>query len=249
MRNLLIIILFFLPLSLAAKPHQVAIVIDDIGWRYTDKQALTLPGNITYSVLPQTPYGQKLARLAFQQNHDVILHIPMESTKGKRLGPGALTSEMTQADIHESLATSFKEIPFAKGINNHMGSHLTTLAKPMTWTMKYLKDNQLLFLDSVTSSKTLAKKVAQQMGVPVMTRHVFLDNHLDAEYITGQFRQLIAKAKRQNIAIAIAHPHPETVAALNKLIPTLAANDIELVPLSTLYQNYLVGEKPGLNAD
>ncbi|WP_328824449.1 divergent polysaccharide deacetylase family protein [Thalassotalea algicola] len=235
MIRLYIFLFIVFSFSASAKPAQVAIVIDDIGYRATDKQVLTIPGNITYSVLPQTPYGKRIAEVANNRAHDVILHIPMESTHGKKLGPGALTSDMDENTLKSSLAQSFKEMPFALGINNHMGSHLTTLAKPMLWTMEFLKERELFFLDSVTSSKTLGRKIAGKIGVPAMSRHVFLDNHLNHDYIAGQFKQLITKAKKNQLAIAIAHPHPETVASLTKLIPLLKSHNIELVPLSKLY--------------
>ncbi|WP_448212667.1 divergent polysaccharide deacetylase family protein [Colwellia sp. MEBiC06753] len=218
-----------------AQPAKVAIVIDDIGYRMTDKDVLTIPGNITYSVLPQTPYGKRIAEIANHRNHDVILHIPMESNHGKKLGPGALTSDMDEVGIKASLANAYQEMPFALGINNHMGSYLTTLSKPMQWTMQFLKEHNLFFLDSVTSPRTVGRSVANKLGVPARSRHVFLDNQLDEAYISGQFSQLIEQAQKHKMAIAIAHPHPETVKALTKLIPTLKANNIELVGLSELY--------------
>ena len=221
--------------ELKAPLIKVAIVIDDIGYRYTDKQTLLLPGDVTYSILPQTVYGKKIALQAFQQHKDVLLHIPMESENGKRLGPGALTKDMSQNDVHLSLEKSLNEIPFAIGINNHMGSYLTRSVVHMAWTMDFLKSHNLFFLDSKTSPYSKAKKVAQKMGVPVLERQVFLDNKLDMAYITKQFHQLILSAKKNKSAIAIAHPHPESMKALQALIPTLKDHNIELVPLSALY--------------
>jgi polysaccharide deacetylase 2 family uncharacterized protein YibQ len=218
-----------------AQPVRIAIVIDDIGYRYTDKNALLLPGEITYSILPQTPYGKRIANIANANNKDVILHIPMEAENGKKLGPGALTSIMNKAEVVASLNASLAEIPFAIGINNHMGSYLTQLDEPMTWTMNFLKKHHLLFLDSKTSPYSQAENIAKLVGVPVRNRHVFLDNNLSDSYITKQFQILINHAKSQKTAIAIAHPHPETIQALKHLIPTLAENNIELVPLSALY--------------
>lgn len=226
---------FFYISPLSAAPARVAIVIDDIGYRYTDKHALTLPGAITYSILPHTPHGKTLALQANAQKNEVLLHIPMEAENGKKLGPGALTSNMNEAQIVDSLKASFAEIPFAIGINNHMGSHLTQLNDSMTWTMSFLKRHHLLFLDSKTSPNSKAGNIAKILGVPVKRRHIFLDNQLTQAYISKQFQQLIRYAKNQEFAIAIAHPHPETVAALQQLIPTLAENDIQLVPLSALY--------------
>ena len=219
-----------------AAPARIAIVIDDLGYRDTDKQALTLPGAITYSILPHTPYGRKLALKANANNNEVLLHIPMEAENGKKLGPGALTSNMSEAEIYASLNDSLAEVPFAIGINNHMGSRLTQLSEPMSWTMSFLKQHDLLFLDSRTSPHSKASNIAKTLGVPVKGRHVFLDNQLTDSYITQQFQLLIKHAQQQDFAIAIAHPHPETIKALTRLIPTLKQNNIELVPLSTLYE-------------
>lgn len=224
--------------SALAVPVRIAIIIDDIGYRYTDKNALTLPGAITYSILPHTPYGKTIAVKANAKHKDVMLHIPMEAENGKKLGPGGLTSAMKQHEITASLQASLAEIPFAIGINNHMGSHLTQLDEPMRWTMNFLKQHHLLFLDSKTSPYSKAESMARAVGVPVHNRHVFLDNQLTESYITKQFHTLIRFAKAQKMAIAIAHPHPETITVLKRLLPTLAKNNIELVPLSSLYSTH-----------
>ena len=233
----------------AAQVSRVAIVIDDIGYRYSDANALNLPGNITFSILPHTPYGKKLAEQANIAHHDVLLHIPMEAENGKRLGPGALTTKMTKKNIHDNLSRAFAEIPFAVGINNHMGSRLTQLYQPMIWMMSFLKSHQLFFLDSKTSAHSQAEKAALAVGVPIRNRHVFLDNQLDEEYIEQQFNQLINQAQKHKLAIAIAHPHPETVKVLSRLIPSLADNNIDLVPLSELYNNQRVASINTVSTD
>lgn len=232
--------------TLANSPARVAIIIDDMGYRYTDKHALSLPGDITYSILPHTTFGKKLAVAANENHHEVLLHIPMEATNGKKLGPGALTIDMDERAIYQSLQKSLEEIPFAIGINNHMGSRLTELYEPMAWTMLFLKQNDLFFLDSKTSPKSQAEQAAKDFGVPVKARHVFLDNQLDSEYIKGQFLELIQLAKKRQIAIAIAHPHPETIENLQQLIPTLAQYNIELVPLSRLYPKNSLAKHSGM---
>ena len=58
------------------------------------RQAVELPGTLTYSVLPQRPYSRDIAGLAHRNGKEVMLHLPMESLRGKRLGPGALTADM-----------------------------------------------------------------------------------------------------------------------------------------------------------
>ena len=217
-----------------AKNAQVAIIIDDIGYRQSDAAALTLPGAITFAILPHTPYGKTLALLAYSKKNDVILHIPMEAENGKKLGPGALTIEMNEQSIRHELSLAFAEIPFAIGMNNHMGRKLTKLYTPMMWTMRFLKERDLICIDSVTTNKTKAERIALQLGVPTAHRQIFLDNELTRDYIDQQFMQLIDHAQRFKSVVAIAHPHPETIVALNRLIPLLAELNIDLVPISTL---------------
>ena len=158
LRFLLTLSLFFSSL-LYAQPAQVALIIDDIGYRKSDVQALYLPGNISYAILPHTPYGKTLALKAQAQKNDVILHIPMEAKNGKKLGPGALTSAMNESGIRKSLAHAFAEIPFALGINNHMGSKLTELYQPMAWTMQFLRERNLMFIDSMTTNASKRNKL------------------------------------------------------------------------------------------
>lgn len=237
------------PALLFAQSAQVAIIIDDIGYRKSDAQALYLPGNISYAILPHTPYGKRLALKAQAKNNDVILHIPMESKNGKKLGPGALTSEMNENGIRGSLSHAFAEIPFALGINNHMGSKLTELYQPMAWTMQFLRERDLVFIDSVTTSASQAEDVAISFGVPSLHRHIFLDNKLEHNYIRRQFKQLIRDAKRYQTVVAIAHPHPETITSLKKLLPLLAQNNVELVPISTLLNRKLTTPNLQINAE
>lgn len=199
---------------------------------------MTLPGNITFAVLPQTPFGKSIAEQANASNRDVILHIPMEAENGKLLGPGALTVAMDEQSIRSSLSESFEEIPFAIGINNHMGSKLTKLYSPMAWTMKYLKENNRIFVDSVTTENSKARKLARHYGVPNLSRHIFLDNKLDPEYISHQFSLLIDQATKYKFVVAIAHPHPETIAALTQLLPELDKHNIKLVGVSALLPTF-----------
>ncbi len=244
MHSKFLLFFFFLVFSTLtqAKHAQVAIIIDDIGYRQSDAKALTLPGNITYSILPHTPYGKKLARQAYANNHDIMLHIPMEAENGKKLGPGALTTSMTEQAIRSSLTRSFEEIPFAVGVNNHMGSKLTKLYSPMAWTMRFLKEKNVMFVDSLTTKRSRASDVAHHFGVPTLQRHIFLDNELTEDYIAAQFRELVEHAKKNKMTVAIAHPHPETINVLKRLIPTLKANNIDLVPISTLYNGELIAD-------
>lgn len=213
---------------------KLALIIDDVGYNKHDADAIALDGDLTYAILPHTPHAVEYAEMARKANKDVILHIPMESITGKDLGPGALLSDMTRVEVESRLSAALEEIPFAIGINNHMGSLLTQKTHSMRWTMEFLQRNDLFFLDSKTSNQSVGEEQALRIGVPALHRNVFIDNQLDEAYMQKQFNHLVRIAQKYRRAIGIAHPHPQTIKFLAKVLPTLEAQGVTLVPISSL---------------
>lgn len=229
--------LFFLLTLLFISPVQavnIAIIIDDIGYRQSDEAVLSLPNSVTLSVLPHTPLGQKLAEQGHHQGNEIMLHIPMQALNGKKLGNGGLTNQMSEQQLKQELTASLANIPYAKGANNHMGSLLTQLDNPMNWLMESLKQKQLYFVDSVTTRYSKASSKAEKHGVPLLRREIFLDNDVSEVALEKQFSQIIEKAKQQGSLVVIAHPYPETVRFLNQNLHRLEAKGINLVHTSTL---------------
>ncbi|MER2492792.1 divergent polysaccharide deacetylase family protein [Catenovulum sediminis] len=212
----------------------IAIIIDDVGYRATDKALLTLPPEITLSVLPQTPYGKEIARLASARGHEIMLHLPMESVSGENLEPGTILSNMQAHTIVSMLNEALQQLPYAKGVNNHMGSKLTQMQQPMQIIMQTLKEKKLFFVDSRTSSQSRALQIAQQLGVTAYRRHVFLDNEIEQDAINRQLNKVLKMAIKRHTVIAIGHPHPETIAVLQKFFARYPANAIALQKVSQL---------------
>jgi len=213
----------------------IALIIDDMGYRYqSGKRAINLPANITYSFLPYSPHARKLANLANDKHKEIMLHIPMEATNGKALGPGGLTTDMPKAIFDLELEHSLSAIPFIKGVNNHMGSLLTEQKEQMTWLMESLAGRNIYFVDSRTSVKSLAFKAARQYGITSETRDIFVDHDLSKKAMQKQLKQVINVAKRNGSAVVIAHPFPETMTILEQWLPLAKAQGFEFVYMSDL---------------
>jgi hypothetical protein len=65
----------------------------------------------------------------------------------------------------------------------------------------------------------VAFEVAKELGLPAASRKVFLDDDKSFAAIEQQWDRAVALAKRDGEAIAIGHIYPETVEALEKLVP------------------------------
>ena len=221
------------------RPAVISLIIDDIGNSpESGLAALELPGDLVYSVLPNTPYATLLAEIAHEKGKQVMLHIPMEAEHHKELGPNGLLLNMTEPDYKAVLNHALQSVPHAVGMNNHMGSLLTQHQQPMEWLMDVLLERQLFFLDSRTTVKTVAQQTAVDMGVKTFRRDVFLDNSRNQEDILEQFNRLISLARRKGYATGIAHPYPETLAVLKEQIPALQAKGVKLVFASEFLDQY-----------
>nr|WP_226375605.1 divergent polysaccharide deacetylase family protein [Pantoea stewartii] len=216
-------------LSFAAQAGKLAIVIDDVGYRPSEEnKVLQMPQAISVAVLPDAPYARQMAIKAHQGGHEVLIHLPMAPLSKQPLEKNTLTPEMSSAEIDRIIRSAVNNVPYAVGLNNHMGSKMTSSLPGMQKVMQALNQYNLYFLDSMTIGNSQSVPAAQGTHVRVLKRRVFLDDSQDINAIRQQFSRAVKLAERDGYAIAIGHPHPNTVRVLQQMLPTLPA-DITLV--------------------
>ena len=222
--------------ALADEPApRMVIIIDDLGNnRRLGEAAINLPGNLTFSVLPGLPWSTHLAELAHATGREVMLHMPMDNHGQFPLGPMGLKHDMAPTQWRSILEQALSDVPHASGLNNHMGSLLTEYSEPMEVVMEALAGRDLYFIDSVTSSDSVAYATARAHGIPALRRHVFLDHEQTDAFISGQFGQALGIMERQGWVILIGHPYPETIDFLNWVLPLLDETGVEVVTPSEL---------------
>lgn len=223
----------------AAAPDEkavIALIIDDLGDRLADgRRAIALPGAVSYAILPRTTYSRRLADLANAAGKEVLLHQPMQAVNGKAMGPGGLGLDMSRTVVLQTLEANLASVPHARGVNNHMGSLLTSHSGHMAWLMEGLRDHgDLYFVDSTTTRHSVARRIAGEYALPNARRNIFLDHLREPRAILRQFDRLVEQARTNGSSLAIAHPYPETLAALEQVLPHLEEFGIGLVPVSEL---------------
>ncbi|CDG15860.1 divergent polysaccharide deacetylase family protein [Xenorhabdus doucetiae] len=208
---------------------RLAIVIDDVGYRVNeDNKLLQLPVAVSIAILPNSPHGRKIAEKAHQQGREILIHLPMAPLSQQPLEKNTLHPAMSREEIARIIQDAIQKVPYAVGMNNHMGSAMTSNLKGMEKVMQVLSQSRLYFLDSVTIGNAQVTKAAMGTSVPVLRRNVFLDNIQTEAETRHQLSRAIALARRQGSAVAIGHPHPTTLRALQQALAGLP-HDIELV--------------------
>ena len=213
----------------------VAIVIDDVGIdRPRSKRAWELPGPLTMSFLPYAKDLREQSRAARARGHELMLHLPMEPTGRADPGPNALLVSLSDAEIKQRTAAALDSFDGYVGVNNHMGSRFTTFRPGMETVLRQFKGRGLMFLDSRTTAQSVGDQVAQEMGVPSIVRHVFLDDDESLESVRRKLAEAEAVARRQGFVVAIGHPHEATLQALGEWLPGLQAKGMTLAPATAV---------------
>jgi polysaccharide deacetylase 2 family uncharacterized protein YibQ len=223
--------------SAETMPPTIAIIIDDMGnYQKGGWKLINLPYPLTLSFLPKRPFTLVQAKAAHYIGKEVMLHAPMSNIAGLKLGFGALTDKMSESLFKKTLINNLLSIPYAVGVNNHMGSQLTQERLQMNWVMQALSHFPVYFIDSRTIATSVAEQVANEHAIPTMGRDVFLDDDLNFSSINYQFKRLIKIAKRQGTAIAIGHPHLITANYLAWALPKLDEEGIAIATVSGLWE-------------
>ena len=225
-----------LPCQAEPAPARIAIILDDIGYnRHSGERALQLPTAVTLAFIPFTPHARDLAQQAHAQGRDVLLHLPMESSDpDRRLDDGGITLAQDETEIRQRVQAAIAAVPFAVGLNNHMGSQITIDPVIMGWVMDEVRKKPLFFIDSMTNAQSVARHTALDYRIPALRRDVFLDNDTSTAAIAKAFDGLLDKARQQGYAVAIGHPHGTTLRFLEQALPSLRDRNIELVAVSAL---------------
>ncbi|MDL1967323.1 MAG: divergent polysaccharide deacetylase family protein [Deltaproteobacteria bacterium] len=222
--------------TLTKKLPKVAIIIDDIGYdRKIAEKFLNLDAVLTLSLLPHSLFQDKIARKAHEKGFETMLHLPMEPLEYPLVdpGPGTLLTSMSPDELIIQLNKNIDAIPFIKGVNNHMGSKMTTSSTQIYQIFSILKKRNLFFIDSRTTSKSLCKPSARLLQLSFAQRDVFIDHIQEPDFIRKQINLLIRIAGKHGEAIGIAHPHIITYNILRELLPELQKK-VQLVPASKI---------------
>jgi len=216
----------------------VVVVIDDLGVdRKRAERLITLPGPLTTAFMSYAKDLPRLTAAARARGHELMLHMPMEPM-GASLDAGpsgaVLTVGLPAAEVRRRVSEGLSRFDGMIGLNNHMGSRFTTDAAGMKIVMEELAKRGLMFLDSVTTQRSVGMEEARRHGVAALARDVFIDNEETFDAVTAQLRKTEQVARKQGYAVAIGHPHDATIDALAAWLPTLKDKGLVLMPISAI---------------
>ena len=225
---------FRVPVTPIPGRPMIAIVVDDLGLdRRRAEKVIALKAPLTLAFMSYADDLPRMTAEAHARGHELMVHFPMQpESSAFDPGPQALLVSLPPEELRRRLDWGLSRFDGFVGINNHMGSLFTADAKGMDVVMAELHNRGLMFLDSVTTGHSAGAAAAAKAKVPFAARQVFLDNDRDNSSIRAQLEKTESLARRHGFAIAIGHPHDETIAALAQWLPQVEAKGFQLVPVT-----------------
>lgn len=216
---------------------KLAVIVDDCGYDMSSVRTLLNTGlPLNFAVLPYKPYSSDVLEMIKSDGRVAMLHLPMEPMDRSAMSEGSSTicTDMSKDRILELTRKAINSLPGVSGVNNHQGSKATADSATMTTVLQELRNQDLFFVDSRTSSKSVARDKAVAMGVPTARNDIFLDNSSDVQAIRKQIYKAMDIAEKNGSAIAICHARPNTAKAWSMYVEEIKNTGIELVPITDL---------------
>lgn len=213
---------------------EIVLILDDVGFdRQPVAQAMTIDPNLNFSVLPNAQHAHEVATTLHGKGFQVMCHLPMEPIGYPKQSPGpnAVMTAMSDSEIARTTRSDIAAVPYAAGVNNHMGSRATSDERVMRTVLSALPPG-MFFIDSMTVSTSVGEKLAREMKIPTASRQVFLDDVQTEPAVRKQLAQLTAAAEERGVAVGIGHMYPVTIRVLAEEAPALRARGFRFVRAS-----------------
>lgn len=211
----------------------IVLIIDDLGFDGQPLDALmSLDPNLNCAILPNATRAAEFAERLHARGFEVLCHLPMQPIGREAPGRNAILTSMDDDEIARLTRENVDAVPYARGVNNHMGSLATKDRRVMTTVLRALPDG-MYFVDSRTTGGSVAAEVARELNVRTATRNVFLDDVVSERAVRKQLAALAAAAESRGVAVGIGHPHSATLRVLAEELPALKARGFRLVRASS----------------
>ncbi len=227
---------------------KLAIVIDDFG-SYEQAGVDTLlctDCTLTCAVIPFVDNTANNIEKIKQYNHEIIMHMPMQShvhLPESWYGPVYISTTDQIQDITNKLENCLSEFENIKGFNIHIGSGVSQNKNIMKTIYNFANEHNLYFLDSRTIETSATEEACKETGSIYLGRDVFLEADKNRSYQGVKYRlqQAADIAKEKGYAIAIGHIGAEggenTAKAIVDMVDNLKKQNIQIVPLSEVYED------------
>ena len=194
------------------------------------------PGEVTLAFSPYTDNLTQWIDQARAAGHEVLLDLPMEPINfpANDPGPRTLLTSLTPQQNLERLEWVLNRATGYVGVTNEMGSRFTAVPEALEPVLTTLNERGLMFLDSRTTTRSVAAKLASEIGLPRAIVDRWIDHEVSRDAIDARLAEIERIARETGSAVAMAQPYPISLERIASWIPSLESKGFVLSPLTAV---------------
>jgi polysaccharide deacetylase 2 family uncharacterized protein YibQ len=221
--------------SFTAKMAIIGEIASDTSYQ-TIVDFLSVPEQVSVSLVPVKKQSTLIAQLAEQYHKEVIIRLPLEPS-GKI--PSDFTGRVimvhyTKETIHSIIEESMVKVQNFSGFNNLWGSRALEDSRIMGIVCNEIKKAHGYFIETKATKNSVVSSLCENIGLPAGEIDATLPDKVKQADLEKHLRNFAATAQANGAIIVAASINAPFVAALKSSIPMLKRNGIRLVPVSEI---------------
>ncbi len=216
---------------------QIAFIVTDLDRSPIKLYRSFLRSPVLFSVAlrPDKSEAARVAKEVRQQNHEVLLHLPMEPKGYPRVDPGkdAILLDLSRIEIEDRITRCLSAIGPVQAVVSRLGSAALNDPDVMRAVLDELKRRDLPFIDSHPSGPSMVEQIGEETGARTLTVGASLDDDKGtAASVRAKIKEIAATAVQRGSLVVMVRPSALVLDILESELPRIKAQGVELVPIS-----------------
>jgi polysaccharide deacetylase 2 family uncharacterized protein YibQ len=223
--------------TLADPGAQIAFIVTDLDQSPVKvyRAFLKSPVLFSFAIRPDKPDAVRLGKEVRQEDHEVLLHLPMEPKGYPRVDPGkdAILLDLSRVEIEDRIGRCLSAVGPVRGVVSRLGSAALNDPDVMRAVLEELRRRDLPFIDSRASGPSMVEELGEETGAQTLPVGGALDDEKGtAASVRAKLKEITAAALQKGSVIVMVRPSPLVLDVLEAELSRIKADGIELVPIS-----------------
>jgi|GEM_PF-862484 len=215
----------------------VAVIFTNLALsRPLTEEVIKLQHNFTLSFSPYAGDVKKWLAKAREEGFESLVDLPMQSENYPISDPGqyGLLEDANPNENAARLRSVLSRFPGFVGVTAWQNEKLTANSEMILPYISELTKRGILFIYVKNAKNTAIAEMSKSRSLYTIGIDKIIDEEISRSAIESQLQDLTILAKNQGYAIGLAHSYPPSTEALGRWADSLAAQDIDLVPISEI---------------
>jgi polysaccharide deacetylase 2 family uncharacterized protein YibQ len=225
--------------TVADQGAQLALIVTDLDRSPIKLYRAFMKSPLLFSVAlrPDKREAVRIGKEVRQENHEVLLHLPMEPKGYPRIDPGkdAILLDLSRIEIEDRIMRCLSAVGPVQAVVSRLGGAALNDPDVMRAVLDELKRRDLPFIDANPAGPSMVEEIGEETGARTLVAGATIDDGKGtAAALRARIREIAATAAQKGSLVVMVRPSALVLDVLESELPKIRAQGVELVPISRL---------------